>query len=702
MLGEPRSHILVVDDHPDNIALIRAQLEREGHTVSVAMDGNAGLEAAAAGRPDVILLDVLLPDLSGYEVCRRLRASNATRATPILMLTALQDRADRLQGLEAGADDFLSKPVDRAELLARLRSLLRQKHLYDELARHRDAIARQAEQLAVQYAVTRVLAEAVTLEQAAPRLLQAIGDGLSWEWSALWAVDGQSSRPRCVATRHAWSNGATERGAVDGEAGHPGDAGLLRRVWKTGEPAWIVVAEGHFLGIPRGRQLGLHSAVLFPIRGGSQVLGVVELVSREIRQTDPELLAVLANIGIQIGQFMERSQAAAALDRVRQYNELILRSAGEGICGLDRQGRAIFVNPAAVRMLGYEAADLVGQPMHHLVHHSHADQSRHPREACSIEAALRDGQTHRGSDEVFWRKDGTSIPVEYLSSPVCEGGAIVGGVVTFWDIAERKRAEAALLSAKQAAEEANQLKSEFLANMSHELRTPLNGIIGFADLLYHGKVGPLADQHKTFLGYILTSSRHLLQLINDILDLAKVEAGRLEFDPEPVDIARLVAEVQDSLRPLAAKKRLSITVEIDPELGRVVADASRLKQVVYNYLSNAIKFTPDDGRVVLRARRDGPDTFRLEVEDTGEGIRPEDLGRLFQKFQQLDAGAAKQHPGTGLGLALTKQIVEAQGGRVGVDSRLGKGSRFFAVLPTAPLPCQPLAQAEGHPKLVRG
>src|SRR5919202_629136 len=130
-----RSRILVIDDHPDNIALIRAQLEREGHTVSVAVDGNAGLEAATASRPDVILLDVLLPDLSGYEVCRRLRASNATRATPILMLTALQDRADRLQGLEAGADDFLSKPVDRAEMLARLRSLLRQKHLYDELAR---------------------------------------------------------------------------------------------------------------------------------------------------------------------------------------------------------------------------------------------------------------------------------------------------------------------------------------------------------------------------------------------------------------------------------------------------------------------------------------------------------------------------------------------------------------------------------------
>ena len=230
-------------------------------------------------------------------------------------------------------------------------------------------------------------------------------------------------------------------------------------------------------------------------------------------------------------------------------------------------------------------------------------------------------------------------------------------------------------------QEADRLKSEFLANMSHELRTPLNGIIGFAELMHDGKVGPVSAQHKEFLGDILTSSRHLLQLINDVLDLAKVESGKMEFRSEPVDLAKLVSEVRDILRTLAATKRIRIDAEVDATLTGVVIDPAKLKQVLYNYLSNALKFTPDEGHVTVRVGPAASDTFRLEVEDTGIGIWPEDMSRLFVEFQQLDASAAKKYPGTGLGLALTKRVVEAQGGRVGVESVPGQGSTFAAVLP---------------------
>ena len=258
------------------------------------------------------------------------------------------------------------------------------------------------------------------------------------------------------------------------------------------------------------------------------------------------------------------------------------------------------------------------------------------------------------------------------------------------EISERKLLEDQLRAKNRQLEEqsrrvqeATRLKSEFLANMSHELRTPLNAIIGFAELMHDGKVGPVSPPHQECLHDILTSSRHLLQLINDVLDLSKVEAGKMEFRPEQVDVARVVGEVRDILRGLGAKKRIQLAVEVDPALGQVFIDPGKLKQVLYNYLSNALKFTPDGGTVSVRARALDAETFRLEVEDTGIGIRAEDLARLFAEFQQLDASASKVYAGTGLGLALTKRIVDAQGGRVGVSSTPGQGSVFYAILPRA-------------------
>jgi CheY-like chemotaxis protein len=217
--------------------------------------------------------------------------------------------------------------------------------------------------------------------------------------------------------------------------------------------------------------------------------------------------------------------------------------------------------------------------------------------------------------------------------------------------------------------------------MSHELRTPLNAIIGFAELLYDGQVDPMSTQHKEFLGDILTSGRHLLQLINDVLDLAKVEAGKLDFRPETIDIGRVIEEVISITRTTAAAKRINVAADHDPTVTKVVLDPARFKQVAYNYLSNALKFTPDGGQVTVRIRADGESAFRLEIEDTGVGIQPADLGRLFVEFQQLDAGASKRHQGTGLGLALTRRLVEAQGGSVGVRSTPGSGSVFYAILP---------------------
>jgi signal transduction histidine kinase len=230
--------------------------------------------------------------------------------------------------------------------------------------------------------------------------------------------------------------------------------------------------------------------------------------------------------------------------------------------------------------------------------------------------------------------------------------------------------------------EATRLKSAFLANMSHELRTPLNAILGFGELLYDGLGPPDPAQHHEFLGNIVKSGRHLLQLINDVLDLAKVEAGKLDFWPEPINLEVVIAEVTSVVRALSAAKNIRIDASVDPELKKgIFLDPARLKQILYNLISNALKFTPAGGAVIVRARPHGETMLLLEVEDTGPGIAPEDIERLFIEFQQLEARTAKETSGTGLGLALTRRLAEAQGGSAGVRSTLGKGSVFHVVLP---------------------
>jgi signal transduction histidine kinase len=243
--------------------------------------------------------------------------------------------------------------------------------------------------------------------------------------------------------------------------------------------------------------------------------------------------------------------------------------------------------------------------------------------------------------------------------------------------AERMRQRSAELEAEnRRIREVSQLKSEFLANMSHELRTPLNSIIGFTDLLHDGEVS--ASQQGEVLGDILRSARHLLKLINDVLDLTKVEAGKMEFRPEELELAPLVHEVVDALRPASAARHVTLEMNTAGVPEPVWLDPARMRQVLYNYLSNAIKFTPEGGRVLVRATLHEEQTLLVEVEDTGVGIAPEDVTRLFMEFEQLSPGT---HGGTGLGLALTRRMVEAQRGRVGVRSEPGRGSTFWASLP---------------------
>ncbi len=356
----------------------------------------------------------------------------------------------------------------------------------------------------------------------------------------------------------------------------------------------------------------------------------------------------------------------------------LLEAVPDAVVVVAYDGRIVWANAEAEVTFGWTRAELAGQPIEVLV----------PPRAQAIHANHRrrffDTSSPRMSRDVSaMRRDGTEIDVEVaVSQPIATvAGPVV--VATARDLTARKRLDemktraAALEAENVRIQETTRLKSEFLATMSHELRTPLNAILGFAELLHDGRIPPGAPEHAEYLGDILASGRHLLELIDDVLDLSKVEAGKLEFIPEKIEVTALVRDVGAIVRPVAAGKRLRIDIQVEPGL-RVMLDPARLKQVIYNYVANAVKHTPEDGWVLLSVRSIDAQRFRVEVEDSGPAIAPKDLPRVYSEFVPVGAPHTK---GTGLGLALSKKLVDAQGGSVGVKSSAAGGTIFFAVLP---------------------
>src|SRR5580704_15038093 len=415
------------------------------------------------------------------------------------------------------------------------------------------------------------------------------------------------------------------------------------------------------------------------IDGFNEMLEQIQNRDSELRHAREDLERRVDERTLELEQEVaDRQRAQEALHESEGRIRLLLDSTAEAIFGIDREGMCTFCNPATLRLLGHKSVDdLLGVRMHSVMHHSHADGTPYPVEECPISNSLRLSEGIHSDQDLFWRADGTSLPVEYWAYPIRKEGESVGAVVTFLDITVRKRAQAALLEAKEAAEAGSRAKSEFLANMSHEIRTPMNGIIGMTDLALDTSLTP---EQRDYLSLVKSSADSLLRVINDILDFSKIEAGKLELEKTEFEIRDLFRDTLKTLAQRADQKLLEICARVSPAVPKtLIGDPTRLRQLVVNLVGNAIKFT-EEGNVVLDTELEASTgeevLLHISVSDTGMGIPLEKQQIIFESFAQVDGSTTRRFGGTGLGLTISRQLVELMGGRMWVESELGKGSTF--------------------------
>lgn len=382
----------------------------------------------------------------------------------------------------------------------------------------------------------------------------------------------------------------------------------------------------------------------------------LENINAELHSTKAQLKAVIS------ASLEQADQAKFAESRLAA----VLTSMGEGLCQLDAAGNLVYMNPAAQHILHQELDAVIGRNMHDLIHAKTSDDTESTNEDCPLLQVVKSGVLCENNDDVFWRSDGSAVAVQYISSPLRLDGETNGAVVSFQDITERKAAEKRL--------------REFYATLSHELRTPLATILASLGLIDSGRLGELPPKAGKLITISRTECDRIIRLINDILDLSKIEAGMLELHLSETSVGTLVERAAAVNMAISQQRNISIKISLSPT-PVVNGDEDRILQIINNLLSNAIKFSPDGGIVEVDVR-EAQGKVRVSISDQGSGIPVDQIYKLFKRLQRLqNTSNDERKPGTGLGLAICKALVEQHNGVIGVESEVGKGTTFWFALP---------------------
>jgi len=720
------STILIVDDQLSVRNILRALLAKQGYNLAFANNGQEALSQAAELTPDLILLDVMMPDMNGFEVCERLRADPHLAEVPIMMITALDDPKSRLRGLQMGADDFVTKPFNGIELLARVRTttrLNRYRRLLQERASRRQAeeqIHRRNRELSLLNQVITTTASTLNLQETLHVACEALANVFELAQVTAILLDEErsniSTAVECSARDSSHPSGKsliTDRNTINAE--------ILSYLIEHQTVLEITAdqTEPHLSQIYRLMQAsGFSLLLLVPILKRDQVVGLIELASLDCRHFNDHDLTLAQSVATAIGQAMETvqlhqslqhhvesleeivAQRTRELETERDRTQSILQALGEAVVVTDLVGTIQYTNPATALLTGFDGEDLLGQTYWHLWQYA-----QQPAELdTQLEHSIHSGQTWRG-EVIFKRKDGSAYDAALTVAPLfaVDQDRPIGFVSVHRDISPLKEAERA--------------KNKFVSNVSHELRTPLSVITLVTDNL-----GTLYDrlddpQRRDMIGDIQKHTQVLNDLIGDVLELSRIDSNQTSTNRKRLNLAQLVREEIDKLLPLA-KEKFQVLNILSLDDVPIWGHDGQLRQTIRNILNNAIKYTPNEGQIrcecQVLSRTDGcrtsiaepvsdrprptmssgkaitndwpghdtlPDAqwAALRVVDTGIGIEPNDLPRVFERFYRVKA--QRNIRGTGLGLPIARELIEMHSGHIRVASIPGKGSTFAIYLP---------------------